>query len=354
MTAERKNAIEQKIAQLSGLCQRNDLACQYGDLISQYSGLKEKWYSLFQRKKLESIDEEFDKLDKEFERIIDEELMSAILSSCRVAQLSPVQEHGFRVLRAALRKSESYISNWHGAEMKIAMEMMSPLAAPFPWDLHEKLEALDKKLGDDMSAMKILSAEDTPTRKEWFKSFMGSFKHLSLSEGWRLSAMTRYRGDGRWAKFFVTNDNGEFCENPLDRMSVSGDPVLGSIEAAMFDFVITQVDLYWHALYNKGWVVQDIPTLVQEHPDVRSTILKIAESEDMRKFCDYDFLPSVTPRKGSGCLVRYVKCHDGGFSQLLKIVKTTGYIGNIWVPLHLYGPRFGDPHPFMCDPGFVY
>lgn len=313
MTAKRKKAIEQKIAQLSALCQRNNLACQYGDLISQCSGLKEKWYSLFKRKKLESIDEEFDKLDKEFERIVDEELLSAILSSCRMAQLSPVQEHGFRVLHAALHMKKSCISN-------------------LPDDKAEtELRVMDIELGDDLSAMKKVSAGDTEIRRDWFKSFLGIFEHLSLAEGWRLSAMSRFRcSDGR-AWFFVTNDNGGFCENPLDKMSVSGDPILGSIEAAMFDFVIAKVYLHGYDPHKEGWVVRDLPTLIQECPQVRFIMSNIAKSEDMREFCDYDFLPTVSLRRENEYWVRYVEYRMSGFYQRVKLVGTSGCIGNIRV-----------------------
>lgn len=271
---------------------------RHDDLVRQYNNLKSKCFVFQRGKKLKELDAEFDKIDAE--------LVSAVVSSCKTIQLLPIQKHGFDILNAAFEKSKTYIS----------------------------ILPDDDKVDDDLASMKDVSSTDTDERKEWFNSYMEIFPHLSLAPGWRLTAMTRRRYCGGSAEFFVTNDDGDFCKNPLDRISIKGDPTLGAMEAAIFGFAVTQVALFWHSLYNKGHIVCDIPTLLREYSDgVRPIICKIAKSREVWSFCDCDFSPSVSSAGPDLYNVRYVKCLVGagtvGFLELVAEVKSKGFIGDL-------------------------
>ena len=270
--------------------------------------------------KLSAMGSELERIDEKFEKI-DDDLFAAVVSSCHVANLSPVQKHGFDVLHAALDMSRGFIS----------------------------IEPDQDKMEDALAAMENVASADTDERKEWFKSFFGIFKNLSLASGWRLTAMTRKDDFGGRAEFFVTNDHGEFCKNPLDRMSISGNPSLGAIEAAMFQFAITQMDLHWHSFYDQGCVVKDVPSLVRDKVKIRPIILKFAKSEKVWNFCSTDFSPSVSSLQDDLYNVRYVICrtHAGtvGFIERIAEVRNKGFIGDLNLRYeHLYtydsGVRF--------------
>lgn len=190
----------------------------------------------------------------------------------------------------------------------------------------EGVEASAAHVSSDEEAMAFVASGDTPERQRWFCEFLGLFENLSMAPDWRLSAITRSDGLSGRAEFFaVCSEVGGWVEsNPFDYILVSGDPELGAAEAALFDFVIGQVDLSWHSLYRVGYFVDDICFFAfdSRRQLVRDIVLQMAERGEIACFCDSDFEPRVESVGEGRYKVSFMECSPHiGFARCTAFVE---------------------------------
>ena len=190
----------------------------------------------------------------------------------------------------------------------------------------------DDKADDEYAAMLDVSSDDDSGRRRWFDDFFGVFCSLSLEQGWRLTAFTDKNHWGGFAKFFLTDDKDRFCTNVFEHITISGDPVLGAIEAAMLDFAMTQINLIWHARYRRGYVIGGVRSLVHRFgfEEAHKILCQVIEKHPLNGIAEMNLSPRVDKIDDAMYGVRYVIFEpSSGFVENELEVNSIGQIGNL-------------------------
>lgn len=173
--------------------------------------------------------------------------------------------------------------------------------------------------------MAAVVREDTDERKSWFARFLGLFPGLELEPGWRLTGFEEGDSESGFKTFFLTDDNGRFCEDVRERMRLVGDPAIATLDIVLLDYIASQFKLKRPALHKLKWLVTGLKKFLVGHgpfspnsDDGDSLFDLFEKGMDFAALIAFDYLPRVELNADGSAVVRYVTFSpSNGFEEVV-------------------------------------